>query len=99
MYKVIIPEQFEVTKNDFLIENSDSDYIEDILQIVYTPNKQIVDLGFYGCEVSQVGIYRIVVIKDFDWENPVVSIEAKTKEEIAAELDNLLKSMIEENEN
>jgi len=94
MYKVTIPEQFEVTKNDFLIENSDSDYIEDIMQIQHKATKLVIDLGWYGDFVSQVGIYTIVVIKDFDWDNPIVSIDAETKDEIAGELDILIKSMI-----
>ena len=94
MYKVFIPKQFEVVKNDFLTRNSDSDYIEDILQVLYKPNNLIIDMGFYGSMVSKVGIYIIVVIKDFDWENPIISIEAKTKDKIAIKLDRLFKSLI-----
>ena len=94
MYKVDIPEQFEITKNDFLIENSDSDYIEDIMQVEHKETKLVVDLGFYGCMDSKIGVYTIVVIKDCDWENPVVSIDSETKEGIAIELNVLLKSMI-----
>ncbi len=93
MNKITIPSGFKVIKNEFLFENSDSDYNEDILQIEHISTKLIVDLGWYGDIVSKVGGYKIYVIKDRDWDSPINTLSSDTKEGISFELDTLLKSM------
>ena len=42
---------------------------EDILQICYESN-YILDVGWYP-EFNRNGSFKIVIIKDYNWENPV----------------------------
>lgn len=42
---------------------------EDLLQITY-PNNILIDMGWYP-SFSPEGSFRTLIIKDYDWENPV----------------------------
>lgn len=45
---------------------------EDLIQCRNKKTGIILDLGFYGCEVSLEGIWIVYVISsDLDWENPI----------------------------
>jgi hypothetical protein len=61
----------KVLHNDL---NDDPIYLkEDLLQIQYSDNlfsSVIIDLGWYECE-GEEGIFKIFIILDNDWENPV----------------------------
>ncbi|MDQ2088142.1 hypothetical protein RBH29_17085 [Herbivorax sp. ANBcel31] len=50
---------------------------EDLFQVNYN-NKYVIDIGWYP-EFKTIGEFNIVIIKDFDWENP---IEKKTCKDI-----------------
>lgn len=47
---------------------------EDLLQVAFGKTF-LLDVGWYGGSGAG-GLFRVVVIRDFDWEHPVFSIEA-----------------------
>ena len=56
---------------------------EDIIQITNKNNSNdlCVDIGWYGGDV-ETGYFRIVVIKDEDWEKPIYSKTARSVEQL-----------------
>lgn len=57
---------------------------EDLLQIEFANLHIIVDLGWYGEVVTNDGCFKIFVVKNRDWENPL-RIEASKSQKIITE--------------
>lgn len=58
---------------------------EDLLQVEYAVNefsKILVDLGWYGDEAEQKGIFKILVLKDSDWDNPIYTMEFESLDDL-----------------
>jgi hypothetical protein len=62
-------------KKDVPLNEQLNELKEDLLQIEINKN-YLVDVGFYPAFSSQ-GSLKILLIKDSDWENPVLSEETK----------------------
>jgi hypothetical protein len=63
---------------------------EDISQFFFTYNSLVVDLGWYGDEAENKGLFRIVVIQGRNWENPLLKFESKYQKVIRDELELIL---------
>lgn len=58
---------------------------EDLLQIEYSLNettKIIVDLGWYGDETEQRGVFKIFVLKGNDWDIPIYTLEFRSLDDL-----------------
>lgn len=64
----------EVVFDDF--DEKREDWGEDLLQVAY-PKNILLDVGFYSGSV-----FRVYVIKNNDWENPVFKKSASLLEEL-----------------
>lgn len=68
---------------------------EDLFQVNYD-DKYMLDIGWYSSFPS-LGGFRIVVVKDFDWSNPIFSKECSRQDELDCYVQegvNLIKSLI-----
>lgn len=70
----------KILYNDFSIQNKPLNnqifsLKEDLLQVEY-PNGCLVDVGWYP-EFDIKGYFKIMIIKDFDWDNPRKSVQCK----------------------
>lgn len=65
-----INDNFEVT------EDTVFDLSQDLLQINFKNQKIILDVGWYP-DLDANGAFRTELIKDNDWENPIISVESK----------------------
>jgi hypothetical protein len=101
-YSISVPAGFKISRNEFYMYNPERDYTEalnlsylqeDMLQITNEQNNFTIDLGWYGEVHSNKGQFKIYVIKDLDWENPVQEIESKSSSEIYKILNDLLNSI------
>ena len=76
-----------VTQNDFPIEedillNEDNDELkEDMLQVVY-PQNYTLDVGWY----SGIKKFIVFVVKDYNWEEPIVKIICEDIEGVKKEV-------------
>jgi hypothetical protein len=61
---------------------------EDLLQIEY-PNNIIIDVGWYPSFDSK-GTFYINIIKDFNWNSPVISEKCESFEELKGTLSNVI---------
>ncbi|WP_459480887.1 hypothetical protein [Clostridium saccharoperbutylacetonicum] len=93
-----IPGGWEIVQNRFLdIEpeelNKDDDiwdeFTQDILQIQHKKRNVIIDLGWYP-DIDPCGHYRVVAIKDTNWESPIERYESRSKEDIKNKIEFLL---------
>ena len=70
---------------------------EDLLQVEYSINesaKIIVDVGWYGDESEQQGIFRIFVLKGNDWDNPIYAVEFKSLDDLKIYLNDAIEFAI-----
>ncbi len=65
-------------------------FTEDILQLRHKSRNIVIDMGWYP-DIEPTGNYRIVAIKDEDWETPLDRFESRSKEEITAKIEQLIK--------
>ncbi len=96
---LIIPNGCRVTKNDFTTYDPEIDFTEernlynlteDLLQIEFDYSNLIIDLGWYGEISSNNGNFRIYVIKNEDWENPIRILNSKSQKIITKKLELIL---------
>lgn len=82
----------EVEPND-LKEDNDiwMHFTQDILQIKYTFKKinLMIDLGWYP-ETEFNGTFRLEVIKDKEWDNPLETFESRSKKEIVEKIEKII---------
>ena len=57
-------------KEDIPLEQQVDLLKEDLLQVSYH-NNYILDIGWYP-EFDEEGIFRVSVIKDYEWNNPII---------------------------
>jgi len=87
---VDIPKSFKTFKNDFYEEETEFDFEEDILQVVLTKKNLTVDLGWYGTKELNNGLYKLLLIKHSNWDEPLIIVESKSKKDIATKLEKLI---------
>jgi len=77
---LIIPSGCKITKNDFTTYDPEIEFseernlfnlTEDLLQIEFEYSNLIVDLGWYGETSNNNGVFKIFVIENYDWDNPI----------------------------
>ena len=97
LHSLQIPTGFKIVKNEFYnydpeteFNKEDSFYClqEDILQFEF--NNLVIDLGWYGDTETNDGNFRLVVIFDSNWDEPLKKIVSKSGIAIKNELNNLL---------
>ena len=81
----IIYNEFHIFPDIPLSQQID-ELIEDMLQVEYMGNYML-DLGWYP-ELNTEGNFKLVVIKDFDWEFPVYERTFKDCQAVQVELQN-----------
>lgn len=64
-------------------------FTEDILQITHRHKDIIIDLGWYP-DMDPKGNFRLVLIKDKDWQNPIETFETRGVEEVRNKIDDFL---------
>jgi hypothetical protein len=94
-----IPKGWQVSFNIFMeidplnqdINNFDPgwDLSQDLLQIQSVQRDIIIDLGWYP-DHDPNGEYKIFVIKNLDWENPLITYASRSKDEIVSKIERLL---------
>lgn len=95
-----IPTGWEMSYNKFweiepneLKEDDDSwmHFTQDILQMKYTFKKinLIIDLGWYP-ETEVDGTFRLELIKNKDWENPIKTFESRSKKQIVEKVEEII---------
>ena len=86
-----IPSGYNIEFNSFFTYDPESEYSEkdnimylseDLFQCVYQPKKIIVDLGWYGEIHSNDGEFKIYVVANQDWDNPLRTVKAKSLSKI-----------------
>ena len=94
-----IPAGGRIVKNEFTTYDPEEYYTEelnlfylqeDLLQIEFKELDLVVDLGWYGEIWENKGEFRVVVIKNYDWENPIHNETSKSQKLILAKLENIL---------
>jgi hypothetical protein len=97
-----IPKNCIVTRNVFTTYNPETDYseekslcnlTEDLLHAEFKQLDLIIDLGWYGNFELNKGIFRILVIKGVDWDNPLMIQESTSQIDITKKLNFLLKQL------
>lgn len=72
--------------NEYDVEESFLNLQEDLLQVSFEDQNQIVDLGWYGDFDKNEGSFIIYIIKDQDWDNPLQIEKSKSQKEITKAL-------------
>jgi hypothetical protein len=94
-----VPTGWHVSYNTFteldpqdLSENAEDwwELNEDLLQLHYSPKKLTLDLGWYGGNSLSSGFFRVYLIQNQDWENPLTEYTTQNKEEIISKIEKLL---------
>jgi hypothetical protein len=93
-----IPDDWIITYNNFFdidplkLENNDilwDNFTEDLFQIKNEHKNILLDLGWYP-EMNPNGNYCIKLIQGNNWEEPLVNINNKDKNEIIKIIENIL---------
>jgi hypothetical protein len=94
-----IPSGWQISFNIFMeidpllqdINNFDPglDFSQDLLQINNLQKDITVDLGWYP-DHDPTGEYKISVIKNTDWENPLSTFSSRSKDEIVSKIETIL---------
>lgn len=99
LQRLSIPNQCKVLKNSFSTYDPQIEYTEeknllylseDLLQIEV--GNLLIDLGWYGEISNNNGQFKIFVIKNQDWENPIQTESSKSQKIIKKTLENILAS-------
>ena len=96
---LIIPNGCQIAKNDFTTYNPETDFTvernlyhlsEDLLQIEFEKSNLIIDLGWYGDILKNIGAFKIYVIEHINWEKPIKVEESKSQIIITKKLERIL---------
>ena len=82
-------EPIEVDPNDTLLW---LDFTQDILQIQHKHESIIIDLGWYP-DMDPKGNFRLVLIKNLDWQNPIETFETRSAEEVKNKIEYFLETV------
>ena len=94
-----IPNGFRIVKNAFYTYDPEKEYnqkdhliylTEDLFQAVYESTNLLVDLGWYGDTSQRAGAFKIMVLNNQDWDNPLFEGSAKSSAEIKNMLNDVL---------
>ena len=94
-----IPSGCRIAKNDFTTYDPENDFTEernlynlteDLLQIEFDYSNLTIDLGWYGEISSNIGEFKIYVIENEDWENPLKIENSKSQKKITEKLEQIL---------
>jgi len=86
-----LPQGFVLKKNiltnydpiaNFSVENNLFYLQEDLVQIENQAKGIIIDLGWYGELTKNNGNFKIYVVKDLNWDEPINVLESKSINEI-----------------
>ena len=96
---LIIPSGCKISKNEFTTYDPEIDFTEeknlyhlkeDLLQIEFHYLNLIIDLGWYGQVSSNKGEFKIYVVENEDWDNPLKIENAKSQKIITKKLELIL---------
>lgn len=99
LQQLSIPNDCQIIKNSFTTYDPETAYSEersrcnlseDLLQIEFASLNIIVDLGWYGDFETNDGYFKIFVIKNSDWENPLRIEISKSQSIITEKLEQIL---------
>lgn len=76
---IIIHSNIDIDPN-IPLENQVESLKEDLFQVNYA-DKYLIDIGWYP-SFSIEGCFKVMIIKDFDWFNPVKEKETRDIEEL-----------------
>lgn len=103
---LLIPENIKVIQHNFSTYDPLTDYTEednltylneDLFQAEIENINLIIDLGWYGEIWNNDGEFKIFVIMNYDWENPIITESSKSQKKIKAKLETILHSLKNEN--
>jgi hypothetical protein len=77
----IIFNNYDISSNDKLTEENDN-LTEDMLQVEFK-NDIVLDVGWY----SNIGCFIVFVIQKYDWDKPLLRLEAHSYSELKNSLD------------
>lgn len=77
-------------ENEFTPEKNLFYLTEDLLQIEFIKLNLILDLGWYGDIGTNKGSFKIFLIKNKDWENPIKIESSKSQKVINTKLNTIL---------
>lgn len=82
----------ELDPQELKDENDENwwDLNEDLLQLENSSKNLILDLGWYGGHNLYSGFYKLYLIQNLDWENPLVEFISKDKDEVTTKIEELL---------
>jgi hypothetical protein len=78
-----------------LIDDDDEnwwEFNEDLLQLENSDKNLILDLGWYGERNLKSGFFKINLIHNLNWDNPLVEFISKKKDEIIDKIEEYMKS-------
>lgn len=99
LYKLDFPSDCNVIQHDFYeydpsvtfnLEHSIEFLKEDLLQCSFPKDDLIIDLGWYGDVKSNKGQFKILIIKNENWETPANALHSNS----SAEAINILKKIL-----
>ena len=82
-----VPSGFIIVKHDltdydplsnFSEENNLKYLGEDLVHLSYNTKGLIIDLGWYGDLIQNDGAFKIYLIQNGDWENPIEEFESES---------------------
>ncbi|MEM0577290.1 hypothetical protein [Flavobacterium polysaccharolyticum] len=97
--QLIVPKDCQVIKNDFTTYDPETEYsekrslynlAEDLLQIEFRNSNIVVDLGWYGDFETNDGCFKIIVLKNDDWDSPLRIETSKSQRIITEKLEQIL---------
>lgn len=99
LQQFIAPKGCQIIKNDFTTYNPETEYseersldnlTEDLLQIEFENSNIVVDLGWYGDFETNDGYFKIIVLKNDDWDSPLRIEISKSQRNITEKLEQIL---------
>lgn len=64
-------------------------FTKDLLQMKHTQYNILLDVGWYP-ESKPDGVYGLELIKNHDWNNPIVSFDTRNKKQLIEKIEYLL---------
>lgn len=94
-HDLVIPETWDLSYHEFRqidpqkLSPDDLDWLllkQDLLQIKHKATGILLDVGWYP-DSSPSGFYRLVLIQDYEWEQPLFSYASSSYQEIIAKIE------------
>jgi len=98
LYNIIKSKKGQIVYNDLNyidfsknVKNQIDELKEDLLQVQF-PNDIILDIGWYP-SFDQNGSFRICLIKELDWSNPIDFVKCKNMTELKNNIIKMIKTI------